>query len=624
MRRRSTRTSPTTLSTAPPTSSTVLGRRDVFKSAAALMAAASAPALVRETIAQSKDLGRIVVSDTNAVVETVSGKIRGYTEGGIHTFKGIPYGAPPTGNLRFMPPEKPKPWTNVRDSLQYGPACPQSASRVADLPQFFFEFDRGYVDEDCLCLNVWTPGLNDNRKRPVMFWLHGGAFFSGSSFELPSYDGRNLARRGDVVVVSINHRLNAFGFLHLAEFGDRYRDSVNTGMLDIVAALAWVRDNIGAFGGDPSNVTIFGQSGGGAKVNFLMAMPSARGLFHKAIVQSAGPMTTNDRSLEFSVKHTAAVLTALGLTRSTIDRLQSLPAEALHDAFSTTYFQVEFEQDARARWERLTDHDLKQIDLSQEEASKEKLVGILRARYGYERARAEQEGARFWGRTFSDNVGPIAEGHVILQAPFNPTAPAISADVPMLVGHTLNEGGGLHFFSPARELLTEALIRAELAKTPDPVPAAAIDALRRTYPDAKPAEILAHASSRMRARIDTLAQAARKAAQNAAPIYVYMFAWQTRVLAGRPRAFHRSEIPFVFDNTDRCAHQTGGTEEARALAAKVSDAWIAFARAGNPNHSGIPNWPAFSSERVPTMVFDNTCQVKYDHDRDARHAFGQA
>jgi len=193
----------------------------------------------------------------------------------------------------------------------------------------------------------------------------------------------------------------------------------------------------------------------------------------------------------------------------------------------------------------------------------------------------------------------------------------------MLIGHTLNEGGGIYFFNPIREVFTETQMREELAKRAHPVPVAAIDALRRTYPDVKPVEILAHANGRLRYRLDTLNQAGRKASLNAAPAYVYTFAWKTRVLDGRPRAFHRSEIPFVFDNTDRCAHQTGGTEEARVMAAKVSDAWIAFARTGNPNHSGIPKWPAFSSDRVPTMVFDNECEVKYDHDRKARLAFGQ-
>jgi para-nitrobenzyl esterase len=602
-----------------------VGRRDVLKSAAALFSAGIVPGLESQTSAQSRDQGRIVFSDANAVVETATGRVRGYSDGDIHVFKGIPYAAPPTGRLRFMPPEKPKPWADVRNSLQYGPACPQAAGRADDLNQFFFEFDRGYLGEDCLSVNVWTPGVKDNKKRPVLFWLHGGGFNSGSSFELPSYDGRNLARRGDVVVVSINHRLNAFGFLYLAEFNDRFADSVNVGMLDIVAALGWVRENIGMFGGDVNNVTVFGQSGGGAKVNFLMAMPSARGLFHKAIAQSATPMISNPRSIDFSARHTAALLGVLGLTRSAVDELQNVQQEALRAAYMTTYFRVEFEQDALARWNRLTAADLTDIafDARQAEAANAALGGLLRTRYGWTPTETKQEVERFSSRRYSDNSGPIADGRLILQPPFNPMAPAMSAHVPMIVGHTLNEGGGPNFFSSAREMWTDADVRMESANRPTPVSPGVLEALRSAYPNAKPVEIYAHTVGQggLRYRIETIRQAARRAAQRAAPAYIYTFAWKTDVLEGRPRAFHRSEIPFVFDNTDRCAHQTGGTEQARLMAAKISDAWVAFARTGNPNHSGIPTWPEFSPERAPTMYFDNTSDVRYDHDRAARQAF---
>lgn len=599
---------------------TRFSRREVFKSIAAV--AAVGPTSGRGVAAQSGTRPRIVLSDANAVVEIATGRIRGYSDDGIHTFKGIPYASPPTGDLRFMPPEPPKPWANVRNTLHYGPACPQATGRYDDLSQFFFEFtERSYVDEDCLYLNLWTPGVKDQQKRPVMFWLHGGGFIFGSSFEFPSYDGGNLARRGDVVVVSVNHRLNAFGFLHLADYGDRYADSVNVGMLDIVAALKWVKENIAAFGGDPDNVTVFGQSGGGAKVNFLMAMPSARRLFHKAIVQSATPFTTNNRTMEFSARHTAAILRELNVSVDPVEALRKVPADALRSAYGRTWVQVEFEIDAITRWSRLTVSDLRQIDARQPEPP---LGALLRERYGWDSKRAELELARFNSRKYSDNNGPIADGRVILEAPFNPSAPSISADVPMLIGHTLNEGLGPGS-SPARELWSEADMRAELAKLPTPVPEAVLEALRRAYPGAKPVEIFVHTtnSGGLRYRIDTVTQAARKAALRAAPAYIYTFAWKTSVLDGRPRAFHRSEIPFVFNNTDRCAHQTGGTDEARALAGRMSDAWVAFARTSNPSHSGIPNWPAFDSATVPTMFFDNNCEVKYDHDRDARRTFAE-
>lgn len=602
-----------------------VSRRDAIKSVAALVAATATPILDRRIAAQSRSQSQILFSDANAVVETAGGKIRGYTEGDIHTFKGIPYAAPPTGDLRFMPPQKPPVWANVRNTLWYGPACPQATGRYNDLNQFFFEFtERTYVDEDCLSLNVWTPGITDQRKRPVMFWLHGGGFVFGSSFELPSYDGRNLAQRGDVVVVSINHRLNAFGFLYLAEYGQQFSNSVNVGMLDIVAALQWVHDNIAAFGGDPSNVTIFGQSGGGAKVNFLLAMPSAKGLFHKAIVQSATPFSTNERSIAFSARQTAAILREFNIPPERVNELQKVPADALRIAYMQTYFQVELELDAIARWNRLTAADVRQINARQPEAARKSLVALLEERYGWEAKRAELEVAQFNSRKYSDNNGPVADGRIIPETPFNPSAPRVSADVPMLIGHTLNEGFGPGS-DAARELWNETDMMAELARQPTPIPDGVVEALRRAYPDVKPVEVYVQTtnSGGLRYRLDTVTQATRKATLRAAPAYIYMFAWKTKVLDGRPRAFHRSEIPFVFDNTDRCAHQTGGTEEARILAAKMSDAWIAFARTASPNHSGIPNWPTFDPVRVPTMFFNSECEVKFDHDRDARHAFAE-
>lgn len=595
------------------------GRRDAFKSIVALATAAAAPVTHRQAGAESSPRPRVVFSDNDTVVETAGGRIRGYSEAGVHTFKGIPYASPPTGELRFMPPVPPRPWANVRNAVRYGPACPQPTGRIDDVSQFFYEYvERSYIDEDCLYLNVWTPGLNDRRKRPVMFWLHGGGFAFGSSFQFPAYDGRNLAERGDVVVVSINHRLNVFGFMHLGEYGDRYADSVNVGMLDIVAALRWVRDNIETFGGDSNNVTVFGQSGGGAKVNFLLAMPSANGLFHKAIVQSATPFVTNPRSVDFSSRHTAETLRRLKIGSRSLAGLQKVPAEALHRAWMDAYFETEFVADAIARWSRLAASDLSLFPPRQADARLEALLG---ERYGWNSERSALEVARFNARRFADNIGPVADGRVVLEAPFDPSAPKLSAHVPMLIGHTLNEGFGPNA-NPARELWSEADMRAALAKRSPPVPGAVVDALRRVYPDVKPVEIFVHATGGgLRSRIDALTQATRKSALQAAPAYLFVFAWKTGILDGRPRAFHRSEIPFVFNNTDRSAHQTGGTDEARVLSARMCDAWVAFARSGSPSHAGIPAWPPFDPATVPTMFFDNTCEVKYDHDRDARRAF---
>jgi para-nitrobenzyl esterase len=298
-------------------------------------------------------------------------------------------------------------------------------------------------------------------------------------------------------------------------------------------------------------------------------MPSAQGLFHKAIAQSATPMISNVRSADFSMKHAAALLARFDLNSSTVAKLHDIPADTLQRAFFETYVNVE------------------------------KVEG-----------------------TTGDNIGPYVDGDIVLQTPFNPAAPSISSRVPMLIGHTLNEGASI--FNPARERMTESELQSALEKEHQSRAAVILTALRRIYPNAKPTELYGHAgpgATTLRYRVDAIAQAVRKTAQNDASVYLYTFAWKTPILDGRPRAFHRSEIAFVFDNTDRCAHLTGGTDEARLMAAKISSAWIEFARTGNPNHRGLPKWPAFTSTKVPTMIFDNKCEVLYDHDREARIAF---
>jgi para-nitrobenzyl esterase len=282
------------------------GRRRLILGAAAVLggaatsavlpqAAAAAPAPAPEkphSTARAAGGPSVVAKAGLAEVDTQAGRVGGYVHKGIYTFKGIPYGATTEGASRFVPPSKPASWTGVRSSRQFGHVAPQAARTgwANDEESFMFSWDDGIQGEDCLRVNVWTPGIDDHGKRPVMVWLHGGGYAAGSGQELRSYDGENLARRGDVVVVTLNHRLNVLGYLDLSGYGDKYAGSANAGMLDIVAALEWVRDNIAAFGGDPGRVTIFGQSGGGGKVSVLMGMPAAKGLFHRAIVESGSTL----------------------------------------------------------------------------------------------------------------------------------------------------------------------------------------------------------------------------------------------------------------------------------------------------------------------------------------------
>jgi para-nitrobenzyl esterase len=467
-----------------------------------------------------------------------------------------------------MPPRKPKAWSGIRSSRQYGYVAPQGprGGWANDEEAFMFAWDDGVQNEDCLRVNVWTPAVADHKKRPVMVWLHGGGYTAGSGQELRSYDGENLARRGDVVVVSLNHRLNILGFLDVSKYGDQYAASGNVGMLDIVAALEWVRDNIENFGGDPGVVTIFGQSGGGGKVSTLMAMPAAKGLFHRAIVESGSLLRGVPR--ENSQTTADAVIAELGLGAGTIGQIHTLPYQQLYAA-----------------------------------ADK-----VLRER------RPRPAGGIPNFRTVTNMLGfaPVVDGATLPTHPFDPQAPDISAEIPMIIGTTLNE-----FVTainhPEYEAMTEADLESRVRESYGERTAAVIDAFRTRTPRAKPFDLWSRIAT-SGWRWSAIEQARLKAAQGRAPAYLYWFTWQTPILSGRPRAFHCAEIAFVFDNTDRCETMTGGGAAARALAAKMCDAWIQFARTGDPNHSGLPHWPVFSPDTVPTMIFDDAPRVELNPD----------
>jgi para-nitrobenzyl esterase len=456
--------------------------------------------------------------------------------------------------------------------LTYGYVSPQEPRGHWDKDEvaFVYQWNEGVQNEDCLRVNVWTQGLDD-RKRPVMVWLHGGGFSTGSAHDMKTYDGENLARRGDVVVVSLNHRLGAVGFLNLASIGgEKYATSANAGMLDIVAALKWVRTNVRNFGGDPANVTIFGQSGGGGKVTALMAMPQAAGLFHRAIVQSGSMLHMPDP--DKTAKLAEAVVKELGITKATLDQVHTIPVEHIVAA------------------------------------------GIVAAKAVYP-APDSSRPFDFGRHAELMPWAPTVDGAILPESPFCNGAPTISAKTPLLVGSTRTEFG-VGWGWPEFEYFTlGALTNAIMKGYGKEMGARVLDALRRGHPGAKACDLLALWQS-SGVRLATIQQASAKAAQGTAPVYVYLFAWNTPVLDGRVRSYHCAELPFVFDNTDRCDAATGGGSAARALAAKVSEGWVRFARTGNPNHGGLPAWPEFTTEKGATMVFDNTCTVVDDPDRE--------
>jgi len=499
-----------------------------------------------------------------AVTNTDAGKVRGYVHNAVFTYKGIPYAEA----KRFEAPQKPKPWQGIRSSLSYGPVAPlmDPTTSVQDESEFVFHHDWGYSNENCLVLNVWSPGINDGRKRPVMFWIHGGGFTAGSSQELPSYDGESLAKKGDVVVVSINHRLNILGFLDLSAYGEKYKHSANSSILDLKAALEWVKNNVSNFGGDPDNVTIFGQSGGGAKVNTLMAMPSAKGLFHKAINQS-GSFRMNMLEKPTTQAITIEVLKALNLQPNQADSLQNIPFAQLS------------------------------------EAGKKALRVIA------DQMKAEGKPIPGFGLSW----GPSQDGVNLPYQLFSKEAFELSKNVPLLIGTVKNE------FMPS---LGAGLSNASMEKVNEFInnrykenAAAYIAAAKKAYPgDTRPSDLIDIDAI---FRPGAVTQANEKSAlAGGAPVYMYLFTWQSPVLDGKYKAVHCMELAFVFNNIHRCEEMSGGTKEAYALADKTSSAWISFARTGNPNHKGLPNWPAYNSTNTSTMHFNNQCVVKPQLDKE--------
>lgn len=556
-----------------------LSRRNLVKHAAALAGVVAAVDLDAAEISVGAaplvaDEGTRVLTSDKAVVETTAGKVRGFSRNGVHIFRGIPYGDTTAGENRFQPAQRPKPWSGVRSSTSWGPVCPAGprAGWRNDEEQFLYQWDDGFPGEDMLRINVWTPAVNDGRRRPVLAWIHGGGFVSGSSQELRPYDGERLARVHDVVLVSMNHRLNVFGFLDLSQIGgDKYASSANVGMLDLVQSLQWVRDNIANFGGDPGNVTIFGQSGGGRKVSTLLGMPTAKGLFHRAAVFSGSHL----RQIlpEASTRLASGVLDVLGISKTDLARIHQIPTDQLLNA-------------------------------------------------GLEAQRRTTQGATPTSPALA--WGPVVDGRLIPAHTFDPTPSPLAVDVPMLIGNTYAEfGGGAN--NPDAHQMTIAQVRERLTPTLGAKAGEIIEAYQRTFPNAKPFEINAVIVGTQAYRINAVMQAERKAAQKGAPVYMYWFGWKTPVLDGRPLAYHCQDLAFWFDNIDLAAQATGGGDDARALASKMSGALVAFAKGGDPNHAGLPKWPAFNEPTRATMVFENDhVTVKNDPDGAARRLLQSA
>ncbi len=494
-------------------------------------------------------------AEAGATVETTLGKVRGTTQAGVQAFRGVPYAASTAGSNRFMPPAKRQSWTGARDCVELGLRAPQRNS------DFFGQVPKAFevmcpaepMGEDCLVLNVWTPGATAGRKRSIMVWLHGGGFTSGSGGFL-CYSGQELARKHDVVVVTVNHRLTVFGYLYLAGIGgEKFAQASNVGMLDIVAALEWVRDNAPVFGGDPGNVTIFGQSGGGAKVSALMAMPSAKGLFHRAIVESGA--NVKGVTVDVANKSAELFLSRLNLKPGQMDELQNLSTEQLLAAMPP--------------------------------GGGPGAPGLA--------------------------LAPVTDGRTLPADPFDPTAPAMSADIPLLIGTTETEVT----FLPNQVLdpIDDASLHMHAKQTLRGASDAKVDEVIAAYKKGRPGvastDIYLALASDATFRAGVLVEAERKAAQKAA-VYQYYFTWKSPVEDGKLRSFHTLEIPFAFDNVDAAKSMTGDGPERQALADKISGAWVAFARSGNPNHKGLPNWAPFDTTRRATMILDDECKLVDD------------
>ncbi|HTY63401.1 MAG TPA: carboxylesterase family protein [Acidobacteriota bacterium] len=511
---------------------------------------------------------------SEVVAKTSYGRVRGTRKDGVVIFKGIPYAGSPAGDNRFKPAPKLKPWTGIRDALLYGPQAIQPAD-----PAWPKEWKPAISNEDCLFLNVWTQGVGKGRKRPVMFYSHGGGFTTGNGGadvapQDMMHDGGALARDYDVVVVTHNHRLGLMGYLYLDHLlGEEYAASGAAGMLDIAAALVWVRENIEEFGGDPDRVMIWGESGGGAKTSALTAMPKAEGLFHRASVESGS--TLRLRTRESAIETTRAVLDMLGLKETEARDLLKIPPDKLCAV--------------------------------QQEAPRRKPA-----------ATGSVTSALAGGLGFS----PVVDGHFIPTHPYDPVAPAISAKVPLLVGTNKDETIFMLRSTPDIFSMDEAGLRRRLESTYKEKTGKILEVYRRTRPEASPADLYVAITTAQWMGMSAITMAERKASLRAAPVYMYVFAYDTDqpVAPGLPykmKAAHAMEIPYKFNHAGVDESESNRAEK-RRTSRNMSRAWAAFARTGNPSHDEIPPWPAYTLDTRATMFLDAECRVVNDPYREER------
>lgn len=495
---------------------------------------------------------KFVCTPTEPVVATAEGRLRGFRLDDIYTFYGVPYAQA----RRFQAPQPMAPWQGIRDALSYGYVCPllsqDEPNKEQLVPHRYWP-----MDENCLNLNIWTTSLDPAAKKPVMVWLHGGGYSGGSAIEHVAYEGDHLCAYGDVVVVTVNHRLNVLGYLDLSAYGEKYKNSANAGNADLVAALEWVHRNIAAFGGDPGNVTIFGQSGGGEKVIALMNTPAADGLFHKGIIES-GVTPMNSGDCENGRPLVQQMLAALGLTEAEVEKLETVPYPELARAYLAGVRAVRDTQDYVGSWPVPND----------------------------------------WYRGHPMSVGFTEHARTI----------------PLLIGSVMGEfcfEPGVQNKYSLSEADTMPLLRAKYGDAADRLAAA----FRRAYPRKHLSDLL-YVDTYFRA--PTRAFIARRVAEDCAPTYTYLMDYDMPIDGGKV-AWHCSEIPFVFHNTDRTPlfNVPGETDR---LQERICGAFVHFARYGTPQIPSLPEWLPNTRDDEPVMLLDTVCELRHGFDAELQQA----